>query len=62
MLQGPDRESAAELLGTFLLIMFGAGVVARTVLSANAAGSTLGTKIGWGLGVMVGVYAAGDLR
>jgi MIP family channel proteins len=58
MLHGTAREAAAEFLGTFLLIMFGAGVVAQAVLSANANGSYLGINIGWALGVLVGVYAS----
>ena len=58
MLQGTAREAAAEFLGTFLLIAFGIGVVAQSVLSANAAGSYLAINIGWGLGVMIGVYAS----
>jgi MIP family channel proteins len=58
MLHGTSREAAAEFLGTFLLIAFGVGVVAQTVLSGGANGSYLGINIGWGLGVAVGVYAA----
>lgn len=52
------REAAAEFLGTFILIVFGVGVVAQTVLSGSANGSYLGINLGWGLGVMLGVYAA----
>jgi MIP family channel proteins len=52
------REAAAELLGTFVLIVFGVGVVAQTVLSTGANGSYLAINIGWGLGVMLGVYTA----
>ncbi|MCC7243633.1 MAG: MIP family channel protein [Acidobacteria bacterium] len=52
------REAAAEFLGTFILIVFGVGVVAQKVLSADANGSYLGINLGWGLGVMLGVYAA----
>jgi MIP family channel proteins len=52
------REAAAEFLGTFLLIMFGAGVVAQAVLSQSANGSYFAINVGWGLGVMIGVYAA----
>ena len=58
MLKGTAREAAAEFFGTFILIAFGVGVVAQTVLSKEASGSYLGINIGWGLAVMLGVYAA----
>lgn len=58
MLKGTAREAAAEFFGTFLLIAFGVGVVAQTVLSRNANGSFLAINIGWGLAVMLGIYAA----
>lgn len=52
------KEAAAEFLGTFVLIMFGVGVVAQTVLSKDANGSYLAINLGWGLAVMLGVYTA----
>jgi MIP family channel proteins len=58
MLKGTGREAAAEFLGTFILIAFGVGVVAQTVLSRNANGSYLAINVGWGLAVMLGVYAS----
>lgn len=58
MLRGTVREAAAEFFGTFILIAFGVGVVAQTVLSREAAGSYLGINIGWGLGVMLGIYTS----
>jgi MIP family channel proteins len=61
MLQGTGREAAAEFLGTFVLIVFGVGVVAQTVLSAGANGSYLAINLGWGLAVMLGVYVAGGV-
>jgi MIP family channel proteins len=61
MLQGTSREAAAEFLGTFILIVFGVGVVAQTVLSNNANGSYLGINLGWGLAVTLGVYTAGGV-
>jgi MIP family channel proteins len=61
MLQGTSREAAAEFLGTFILIVFGVGVVAQTVLSRGANGSFLAINIGWGFAVVLGVYAAGGV-
>ena len=61
MLKGTAREAAAEFLGTFILIVFGVGVVAQTVLSRGANGSFLAINLGWGLAVMIGVYAAGGV-
>jgi MIP family channel proteins len=61
MLNGTSREAAAEFLGTFILIVFGVGVVAQTVLSRGANGSYLAINLGWGLAVMLGVYAAGGV-
>ena len=55
------RELYAEFLGTFILIMFGAGVVAQFVLSEGKNGSYLAINIGWGLGVAMGVYVAGGV-
>src|SRR5206468_7878218 len=46
----------AEFFGTFILIVFGVGVVAQTVLSKGAAGTTLSINIAWGLGVTMGCY------
>jgi aquaporin-9 len=61
MLQGTSREAAAEFVGTFMLIVFGVGVVAQTVLSRGANGSFLAINVGWGLAVMLGVYTAGGI-
>ena len=55
------REAAAEFLGTAVLIAFGIGVVAQTVLSASANGSYLGINLGWGLAVVFGVLVAGGV-
>jgi MIP family channel proteins len=52
------REMLAEFLGTFVLIVFGVGVVAQTVLSAGSAGSPLSINIAWGLAVTMGCYVA----
>jgi MIP family channel proteins len=58
MLKGTAREAAAEFFGTFILIAFGVGVVAQTVLSKDANGSYLGINIGWGIAVTLGIYAS----
>src|SRR5258708_23446435 len=52
------REMLAEFLGTFVLIVFGVAVVAQTVLSKGAAGTTLSINIAWGLGVTMGCYVS----
>lgn len=52
------REVLAEFLGTFVLIVFGVGVVAQTVLSKQSAGSPLSINIAWGLAVMMGCYVS----
>lgn len=61
MLKGTAREAASEFFGTFILIAFGVGVVAQTVLSKDANGSFLAINIGWGLAVMLGIYTAGGV-
>jgi MIP family channel proteins len=55
------RELLAEFLGTFVLIAFGAGVVAQTVLSGGDAGGMLSINIAWGLAVTMGCYVAGTV-
>lgn len=55
------RAALAEFFGTFILIAFGAGVVAQTVLSGQTAGNSVSINICWGLGVTFGVYAAGGV-
>jgi MIP family channel proteins len=59
----PDlkRELYAEFLGTFVLIAFGAGVVAQVVLSNNQNGTYLSINIAWGFAVTMGVYVAGGV-
>ena len=55
------RELLAEFLGTFVLITFGAGVVAQVVLSRQGAGSALSINLAWGLAVTMGCYVAGGV-
>ena len=52
-------EMAAEFLGTFILILFGVGVVAQVV--AGGIGNHDSIAWAWGLGVTLGVYVAGRL-
>src|ERR1041384_6114681 len=52
------RELLAEFLGTFVLIVFGVGVVAQVVLSKQTAGSYLSINVAWGLAVAMGCYVA----
>jgi glycerol uptake facilitator protein len=66
MHQPPLRgELLAEFLGTFTLIVFGNGVVAMTVLFSPsmpgdlAKGDWTNINLGWGLGVVFGIYVAG---
>jgi len=58
MLKGTAREAAAEFLGTFVLIVFGVGVVAQVVLGDGTAGEYLSINIGWGVAVALAVYTA----
>src|SRR5215213_3233497 len=58
MERGIGREMLAEFLGTFVLIVFGVGVVAQTVLSKQTAGSPLSINIAWGLAVTMGCYVS----
>jgi MIP family channel proteins len=61
MSQGVWREVFAEFLGTFVLIVFGVGVVAQVVLSGEANGTYLSINLAWGLAVMFGCYVAGGV-
>lgn len=68
------REPFAEFFGTFIMIIFGCGSVAQVLLSNAAKGSIdpatapggagwgdyQSISWGWGIGVMLGIYVAGD--
>ncbi len=60
-------ELVAEFLGTFVLILFGIGVVAMVVLfPTKNAGETVhggftNITLGWGLAVTMGIYIAGKI-
>jgi glycerol uptake facilitator protein len=52
-------ELIAEFLGTFILIIFGVGVVAQVVTAPDGSlGDHDSIAWGWGLGVVLGVYTA----
>src|ERR1700731_468760 len=52
-------ELAAEFAGTFILILFGVGVVAQVV--AGGIGNHDSIAWAWGFGVILGVYVAGRI-
>ncbi|TKA78293.1 hypothetical protein B0A55_04742 [Friedmanniomyces simplex] len=62
------REPFAEFFGTMILVLFGDGAVAQVLLSAgqksapggDGYGNYQSINWGWGLGVMLGIYVAGD--
>ncbi|KAF2733450.1 aquaporin [Polyplosphaeria fusca] len=62
------REPLAEFWGTFILVMFGDGSVAQVLLSTgqttapggNGFGAYQSISWGWGIGLMMGIYVAGD--
>ena len=58
MSRGTLREVLAEFLGTFVLILFGAGVVAQFIVSRQTQGSYLAINLAWGLGVVMGCYVS----
>ncbi|TDM04141.1 MIP/aquaporin family protein [Macrococcus carouselicus] len=56
-------EFLAELVGTAILILFGAGVCANVNLRGSYAkdGGWMVIALGWGLAVVMGVYAVGSI-
>jgi len=60
-------ELIAEFLGTFVLILFGVGVVAMVVLFPSSTpaeiihGGYTNITLGWGLAVTMGIYVAGTI-
>ncbi|XP_028814133.1 aquaporin-9a [Denticeps clupeoides] len=55
------KEFLAEFLGTFVLVLFGCGAVAQTVLSRNTLGESLTIHIGFTIGLTMGVYVSGGV-
>src|SRR6516164_3117620 len=64
---GLAAELVAEFLGTFVLILFGNGVVAMVVLFPTKSpgevihGGFTNITLGWGLAVTMGIYIAGKI-
>jgi len=56
-----SKEAVAELLGTAVLVIFGTGAIASTVLSGGANGGWLSINVGFGLGLTAGIYVAGGI-
>ncbi|KAL5391886.1 hypothetical protein PMIN06_007317 [Paraphaeosphaeria minitans] len=63
------REPFSEFWGTVIMISFGNGSIAQVLLSSgqtsgapggNGFGNYQSVNWGWGLGVMLGIYVAGD--
>jgi glycerol uptake facilitator protein len=57
--KGLAGELAAEFAGTFILLLFGLGVVAQVV--AGGLGNHDSIAWAWGFGVVLGVYTAGKI-
>ncbi|XP_028304599.1 aquaporin-9a isoform X2 [Gouania willdenowi] len=58
---GIFKEFLAEMLGTFVLVVFGCGSVAQSVLSRNTLGEPLTVHIGFSVGLIMAVYVAGGV-
>ncbi|XP_074186745.1 aquaporin-7 isoform X4 [Rhinolophus sinicus] len=54
------REFLAELISTYVMMVFGLGAVAHMVLG-DKFGSFLGVNLGFGFGVTMGVHIAGKI-
>lgn len=55
------KEVLSEFFATFLLIAFGCGCVAQTVLSRGAAGNIITISVGFAMAVTMAVYVAGGV-
>ncbi|XP_038071359.1 aquaporin-7-like [Patiria miniata] len=55
------KEFLAEFLGTFVLMLFGDGNVAQSVLSREAYGDFLSINLGWWVAVTMGIYASAGI-
>lgn len=59
-MQLSKREFAGEFIGTFILVLFGCGSVAVSVLF-NAHMGLMQIALAWGIGVMLAIYATRHL-
>ncbi|KFU96761.1 Aquaporin-7, partial [Chaetura pelagica] len=55
------RELLAEALGMFILMIFGLSTVAQVVLGRGASGEHLSINMGFGIGVILAIHAAGGV-
>ncbi|NXD30932.1 AQP7 protein, partial [Spelaeornis formosus] len=55
------RKMLAEALGTFILMVFGLSTVAQVILGKGNNGQYLSINLGFGIGVTMGIYAAGGI-
>ncbi|XP_068032200.1 aquaporin-3-like isoform X2 [Anomalospiza imberbis] len=55
------REMLAEALGTFIVMVFGLSSVAQVVLGKGNSGQYLSINMAFGIGVTLGIYAAGGV-
>ncbi|HEX4117093.1 MAG TPA: MIP/aquaporin family protein [Solirubrobacteraceae bacterium] len=54
-------ELSAEFLGTFVILIFGIGVVAQVVLYGGSFGDYTVIPFAWGFGVALAIYVAGGI-
>jgi MIP family channel proteins len=56
------RDYVAEFWGTFILVSFGCGSIAMVQLNdASNSGDFFSINVGWGFGLMMGIYVAGSI-
>lgn len=55
------RKMLAEALGTFIVMIFGLSSVAQVVLGKGNNGQYLSINLAFGIGVTLGIYAAGGI-
>uniref|UniRef100_A0A8B9CEW2 Aquaporin 7 n=1 Tax=Anser brachyrhynchus TaxID=132585 RepID=A0A8B9CEW2_9AVES len=55
------RELLAEALGMYILMVFGLSTVAQVVLGRGEFGQYLSINLGFGIGVTLGIHAAGGI-